>query len=99
MEETINKMEALRVVMVLEEAQMEKKCYLKVPVNDGCLALVQARYSIAGVTEDLQHLRLCEAGLQPLIHQIDDLSSCKRMCSYTAQQKKYTQLQRHLTGT
>lgn len=42
--------------------------HLKVSVHDGRLALVQPRNSLAGVTEDLQHLGLSEAGLQPLIH-------------------------------
>lgn len=42
--------------------------HLKVSVHDGRLALVQPRNSLAAVTEDLQHLGLSEAGLQPLIH-------------------------------
>lgn len=58
--------------------------HLKVSVDDGCLALVQARNRITGVTEDLQHLSLSEAGLQPLIHQIDHLAPCKTISNYTA---------------
>lgn len=58
-------------------------CHLKVSVDDGRLALVKARNSITGVTEDLQHLSLGEASLQPLIHQIDHLPSCKITSSCT----------------
>lgn len=61
-------------------------CHLKVSVDDRCLALVQARNSITGVTEDLQHLSLSETSLQPLIHQIDHLPSCKITSNYTAAQ-------------
>lgn len=42
--------------------------HLKVSVHDGRLALVKLGNSLAGVTEDLQHLGLGEARLQPLIH-------------------------------
>lgn len=56
-----------------------KMCHLKISVEDRRLALVQPRNSIAGVAEDLQHLSLCETGLQPLIHQIDYLPSCKNI--------------------
>lgn len=52
-------------------------CHLKVSVDDRCLALVQARHGVAGVAKDLKHLRLCEARLQPLIHQINNLAPCK----------------------
>jgi len=61
-----------------------KMYHLKVSVDDGCLALVQARNSITRVTEDLQHLSLSEAGLQPLIHQIHHLSPCETISHYTA---------------
>lgn len=54
-----------------------KMCHLKVSVDDRRLALVQTRNSVTGVTEDLQHLSFSETSLQPLIHQIDHLTSCK----------------------
>ena len=62
-------------------------CHLKVSVDDGCLALVQARNGVAGVAEDLQHLGLGEAGLQPLVHQIDHLPPCKTTSNHTAAQR------------
>lgn len=52
-------------------------CHLKVSVDDGWFALVQTRNGITGVTEDLQHLSLGEAGLQPLVHQVDHLPPWK----------------------
>lgn len=64
--------------------QSGQMCHLKVSVDDGGLALVQPRNSVTGVTEDLQHLGLGEASLQPLIHQVDHLTPCKTISSYTS---------------
>lgn len=60
--------------------------HLQVSVDDGRLALVQPRNGVTGVAEDLQHLGLGEAGLQPLIHQIDHLTPCKSIRLTSAQQ-------------
>lgn len=53
-------------------------------MDDGRLALVQARNGLTGVTEDLQYLGLCEARLQPLVHQIYHLASCKTVYSISS---------------
>lgn len=52
------------VALVVQEDVL----HLQVPVDDGRLALVQLGDSVAGVAEDLQHLGLGEARLQPLVH-------------------------------
>lgn len=49
--------------------------HLKVPVDYGCLALVQLGDGVAGIAEDLQHLSLGEARLQSLVHQVDHLTA------------------------
>lgn len=49
-------------------ARRGQACHLQVPVDDGRLALVQLGDGVAGVAEDLQHLGLGEARLQPLVH-------------------------------
>lgn len=52
-------------------------------MHDGRLALVQPGNSLTGVAEDLQHLGLRESGLQPLIHQVDHLTSCEAASGHT----------------
>jgi len=46
-------------------------------VDDGRLALVQAGHSLAGVTEDVEHLGLAEAHVQPLVHLLHHLALCR----------------------
>lgn len=46
-------------------------------MDDWRLALVEAGHSLAGVTEDLQHLCLSEACLQTLVHQVHHLAPCR----------------------
>lgn len=52
--------------------------HLQVPVDDGCLALVQAGHGLAGVAEDVEDLGLAEAHVEPLVHLLDHLARCGR---------------------
>lgn len=46
-------------------------------MDDGRLALVQAGHGLAGVAEDVEDLGLAEAHVEPLVHLLDHLASCR----------------------
>ena len=62
-------------------------------MDDGRLSLVQPRNGVAGVAEYLQRLGLGEASLQPLIHQIDNLTPCRTISRDTSTSDFYCRTQ------
>lgn len=55
-------------------------------MDDGRLALVQASYGLARVTEDVQDLGLAEAHVQALVHLLHHLTRCTQQQQQRLQQ-------------
>ena len=59
--------------MSIGDIRSSPPCHLEVPVYDGGLAVMQPRHSLTSVTENAEHLSLCEPSTQPLIHQLQHI--------------------------